>query len=70
MPIVMGLGAGVAVVQGFFYYLGNRIDSFRREEDEFERKEIIRRTTRVPIAQTVAELGEGRGKSRIGLKHQ
>lgn len=64
MPIVMGLGAGMAVVQGMFFHLGNRYDTFRKEHDEFARKETIRRTTRVPIEQTVAELGEGRGKSR------
>lgn len=65
----MGLGGGLAVLQGFFYYLGGRLDSFRKEADEFERKEIIRRTTRVPIEQTISEIGEGRGKSRNPQHH-
>ncbi|KAI5466825.1 hypothetical protein BGZ63DRAFT_398454 [Mariannaea sp. PMI_226] len=61
MPVVMGLGAGIATFQGLFYYLGGRYDSFKKEEDEFERKETIRRTTRLPIEQTISEIGEGRG---------
>lgn len=61
MPVVMGLGAGVGLVQGTFYFLGGRIDSFKEESDEFERKERLRRTTRLPVEQTVAEIGEGRG---------
>ena len=65
MPVVMGLGSGLAVFQGMFHYLGGRYDSFKREGDEFERKEIVRRSTRLPIEQTISEIGEGRGKSRI-----
>lgn len=61
MPVVMGLGGAVGVVQGALYFLGGRIDSFKTESDEFERKEKVRRTTRLPIEQTVSELGEGRG---------
>lgn len=61
MPIVVGLGAFAGAVQGSFYLFGNRIDSFKAEGDEFERKEILRRTTRVPVEQTVEEIGEGRG---------
>jgi hypothetical protein len=64
MPIVMGLGSGIALFQGTFHYLGGRYDSFKREGDEFERKEIVRRSTRLPIEQTISEIGEGRGKSR------
>lgn len=61
MPVVMGLGAAVAAVQGTFHLMGGRIDSFSQEADEFERKEKIRRSTRLSIEQTVAEIGEGRG---------
>jgi hypothetical protein len=61
MPVVMGLGAFVSAIQGTFSLFGNRIDSFKEEEDEFQRKEIMRRTTRVPIEQTISEIGEGRG---------
>lgn len=61
MPVVMGLGGAVGLVQGALYFLGGRIDSFKKESDEFERKERLRRTTRLPVEQTVAEIGEGRG---------
>ncbi|KAF7562427.1 hypothetical protein G7046_g1699 [Stylonectria norvegica] len=61
MPIVVGLGTGLAAVQSTFHFLGGRYDSFYQEDDEFERKEIIRRTTRTPIEQTISEIGEGRG---------
>ncbi|KAF4993014.1 hypothetical protein FDECE_13536, partial [Fusarium decemcellulare] len=37
MPVVLGLGASVAVTQGMFYYLGNRYDSFYKEDDTFAR---------------------------------
>ncbi|CAJ0551663.1 Ff.00g056420.m01.CDS01 [Fusarium sp. VM40] len=61
MPIVVGLGSGLALFQGTFHYLGGRYDSFKREDDEFERKEIVRRSTRLAIEQTISEIGEGRG---------
>ncbi|PHH81814.1 hypothetical protein CDD82_7799 [Ophiocordyceps australis] len=62
MPVVVGLGAFCSVLQGTLWFCGGRIDSFYdQEEDEFERKEKIRRTTRVPVEQTIAEIGEGRG---------
>ncbi|KAM0261288.1 hypothetical protein ACHAQJ_002319 [Trichoderma viride] len=60
-PIVLALGAFVGTVQGAFHIAGGRLDSYYKEEDEFERKEVIRRTTRVPIEQTISEIGEGRG---------
>jgi hypothetical protein len=64
MPVVVGLGASIGVFQGMFYYLGNRYDTFKKEDDTFERKETFRRTTRLPLEQTISEIGEGRGKSR------
>lgn len=70
MPVVMGLGAGVGLVQGTFYFLGGRIDSFKEESDEFERKERLRRTTRLPVEQTVAEIGEGRGITPPGYEER
>ncbi|KAM4057925.1 tim17/Tim22/Tim23/Pmp24 family protein [Hirsutella rhossiliensis] len=70
MPVVLGLGALVLSVQGPLYYLGGRIDSYKKEDDEFERKEIIRRTTRVPIEQTIAEIGEGRGIKPPGYEER
>lgn len=62
MPVVLGLGAFVASIQGALVFLGGRLDSFKDEDDEFERKEILRRTRRVPIEETLAHIGEGRGK--------
>lgn len=61
MPIVMALGGFVGGVQGMFKLLGGRLDSFKEEDDTFAHKETVRRTTRVPVAQTVSEIGEGRG---------
>ncbi|KAM5352064.1 hypothetical protein ACJ41O_004787 [Fusarium nematophilum] len=61
IPVVLGLGASIGVFQGMFYYLGGRYDSFYKEDDSFERKEILRRTTRLPLEQTISEIGEGRG---------
>ncbi|KJK87139.1 hypothetical protein H633G_08992 [Metarhizium anisopliae BRIP 53284] len=52
MPVVVGLGSAVGAIQGALYFLGGRIDSFKKESDEFERKERIRRTTRLPVEQT------------------
>ncbi|KAM3556663.1 hypothetical protein MY1884_004942 [Beauveria asiatica] len=61
MPVVFALGGFVASVQGLFKLAGGRLDSFKAEDDEFARKETIRRTTRVPVEQTISEVGEGRG---------
>ncbi|RCI11246.1 hypothetical protein L249_7533 [Ophiocordyceps polyrhachis-furcata BCC 54312] len=69
-PTVLGCGAFVAVLQGGFFFLGNRLDSFYDEDDEFERKEIIRRTTRIPVQQTIAEVGEGRGIKPPGYEER
>jgi hypothetical protein len=53
-------------MQSTFFMLGNRLGATKdAEQDEFERKEIVRRTTRVPLEQTIAEIGEGRGMSNV-----
>ncbi|CAM1503804.1 Fc.00g013950.m01.CDS01 [Cosmosporella sp. VM-42] len=70
MPIVAGLAGGVGVIQATFFFLGGRFDTFRREEDEFERKEKIRRTTRTPLEQTISEIGEGRGIKPEGYEER
>lgn len=57
----MGLGGFVAATAGTLHLFGGRIDTHRVEDDEFARKEILRRTTRLPVEQTIAELGEGPG---------
>ncbi|RDA87040.1 hypothetical protein CP532_3214 [Ophiocordyceps camponoti-leonardi (nom. inval.)] len=69
-PALLGYGSLVAVLQGSFFFLGNRLDSFYDEDDEFERKEIIRRTTRIPVQQTIAEIGEGRGIKPPGYEER
>ncbi|OAA81821.1 Mitochondrial import inner membrane translocase subunit Tim17 family protein [Akanthomyces lecanii RCEF 1005] len=70
MPIVMALGGFVGGVQGMFKLLGGRLDSFKEEDDEFAHKETVRRTTRVPVAQTVSEIGEGRGIKPPGYEER
>jgi hypothetical protein len=60
-----GTGAFFGLSTGLYFAFGNRLGSFKEETDEFERKEIVRRTKRVPIEQTIAEIGEGRGKTTI-----
>lgn len=59
---MLACGATFGTLQGAFELFGGRIDSFKKEDDEFERKEIVRRTTRTSVEQTIAEIGEGRGK--------
>lgn len=63
LPGVVGYGAALATVLGVFDYAGSALQGFQkdRNEDEFERKERLRKNYRRPIEETVAELGEGRG---------
>ncbi|KAH7325052.1 Tim17/Tim22/Tim23 family protein [Stachybotrys elegans] len=70
MPVVLGMGALHSAILTTLHFTGNRIDSFKKEDDEFERKEIIRRTTRVPVEQTIAEIGEGRGIKPPGYEER
>ena len=58
---MLACGAGFGILQGAFELFGGRLDSIRESDDEFHDKEVIRRTTRIPVEQTVAEIGEGRG---------
>ena len=67
MPVVMGFGALFGSVQGMMSLFGSRIDSFKSEDDEFESKEIKRRTTKIPVEQTLSEIGERRGSYRPRL---
>lgn len=64
-PAVLGYGAATATAmaafdytQGFFGY------SKDKEEDEFERRQKLRKAYQTPAEQTFAELGEGRGTWR------
>lgn len=60
---MLGIGAGVAVVQGVFDYTGGSLSGYGKDPnvDEYERKEQLRRNRRRPIQQTLDEVGEGRG---------
>ncbi|EDN95143.1 hypothetical protein SS1G_11018 [Sclerotinia sclerotiorum 1980 UF-70] len=62
-PAVLGFGTLAAVVLSAFDYTGGALSGYKRDPnvDEFERKEHLRKNRRIPIEQTVAELGEGRG---------
>lgn len=64
-PTMLACGAFMGVTQGAYVLFGGRLDSFKEEDDEFVRKEVMRRTTRVPVEQTVATIGEGRSTFRI-----
>lgn len=62
-PAVLGLGAGVAVVQGVFDYTGGTISGYGKDPsvDEYARKERLRKNRRRPIQETLDQIGEGRG---------
>lgn len=63
--MVLGYGALASVVLTVFEYTGGSLRGTKPEiegMDAFERKESLRRNMRGPIEQTIAEVGEGRGK--------
>jgi len=62
-PAVLGFGAMTAIVMGAYDYGGAALTGYKKdpEVDEFERKQALRKNRRIPIEQTVAEIGEGRG---------
>jgi hypothetical protein len=64
MPVVVGCGAGLAVFLSAFEFTGGRLDGYynRSEEDSFERRERMLKTRRRPLEETIADVGEGRGK--------
>jgi hypothetical protein len=66
MSRVLGCGALIGVLTAVYDYAGGslkgRLD--RPEMDEYERKEMLRKTRRRPIEETLAEIGEGRGEYR------
>lgn len=67
IPAVLGLGAGLAVLQGVFTYTGGAFSGYDKgpSVDEFDRKEQLRKNRRRPIQETLDELGEGRGTKRL-----
>ncbi|RDL32522.1 Uncharacterized protein BP5553_08978 [Venustampulla echinocandica] len=62
-PTVLGLGALTAVLMGAYDFTGGSLRGFKKDKtlDEFERKEFLRKNRRIPIEQTISEIGEGRG---------
>jgi len=63
VPAVLGYGSALAVILGTFDYAGGSLTGYTRDPavDEVDRKEFLRKNRRIPVEQTVAELGEGRG---------
>lgn len=65
MPRILGFGAIFSVVLTTFEYTGGSLrgaESRASYPDEYERKEFLRLNRRRPIEETIAQLGEGRGK--------
>lgn len=64
IPKVLGYGSLAAVLLGAYDFTGGRLKGWNRdpEQDEFERKQAIRQNRRRPVEETIAEVGEGRGK--------
>ncbi|KAI1377873.1 NADH-ubiquinone oxidoreductase 213 kDa subunit [Hypoxylon crocopeplum] len=65
MPQILGFGAAYSVIMSTFEYAGGSLRGGPRTEvpemDEYDRKEYLRKNRRRPIAETVSEIGEGRG---------
>lgn len=63
IPSVLGYGAGLSIVMAAFDYTGGSFLGYGTDPtvDEYERKEALRANKRRPIAETLQELGEGRG---------
>jgi hypothetical protein len=67
MPRIIGYGIFAAVTTGAYEYTGGTLRGYwnRSEVDDYERKEMLRKTRRRPIEETIAEIGEGRGQYRV-----
>ncbi|KAF2500071.1 hypothetical protein BU16DRAFT_578097 [Lophium mytilinum] len=62
-PAILGYGACLAVVLSAFDYAGGSLTGYSQdpEVDDVARVEFLRKNRRIPVEQTIAELGEGRG---------
>ncbi|KAJ6014573.1 hypothetical protein N7540_009164 [Penicillium herquei] len=62
-PAVLGYGVALSTAMVAFEYTGGSLFGYQkdRSEDEFERRQKIRKNFQTPAEQTFAELGEGRG---------
>ncbi|EPE26969.1 NADH-ubiquinone oxidoreductase 213 kDa subunit [Glarea lozoyensis ATCC 20868] len=63
IPQVLGLSVMTSVLMGAFDYTGGALTGPKKnkERDEFEHKEYLRKNRRIPLDETIAQLGEGRG---------
>lgn len=65
MPYVLGYGAVYSVVMTAFEYTGGSLrgpGNKAVELEEYDRKEHHRLNRRRPVEETIAHIGEGRGK--------
>ena len=67
IPQIFGFGAGISVVMTAFDFTGGSLAGKGPNErpdviDEYERKEYMRKNRRRPLVETIADVGEGRGK--------
>ena len=67
MPKVVGAGALCAAVLTIFDFTGGSLKgySYDPDMDDFDRKEKMINNRRRPLEETIAEIGEGRGKSSL-----
>jgi hypothetical protein len=59
------------VILGAFDYSGGSLRGYTEDEsvDQVGKKEFLRKNRRIPVEQTIAELGEGRGKQHFVNSH-
>ncbi|PLB33235.1 Tim17/Tim22/Tim23/Pmp24 family protein [Aspergillus candidus] len=62
-PALLGYGAALAASMGAFEFTGGSLWGYNRgsTEDEFDRRQQLRKAYRTSGEETVAQLGEGRG---------
>ncbi|KAJ5109240.1 Mitochondrial inner membrane translocase subunit Tim17/Tim22/Tim23/peroxisomal protein PMP24 [Penicillium angulare] len=62
-PAVLGYGVALSTALSAFEYTGGSLFGAKKDrtEDEFERRQRVRKNFQSPAEQTFAELGEGRG---------
>jgi len=72
MPATLGYGALLAILAGAFDYTGGSFSGYTVDPtvDEVDRKTFLRKNRRVPIEETIAELGEGRGIKGPGYEER
>jgi hypothetical protein len=72
--MIIGAGAAFSVVLTTFDYTGGALwgkkDTNDDKMEEYDRKEFMRKNRRRPLAETVAEIGEGRGIEPAGYQER